>query len=124
MQTVQCPPAIQDDSRLRLLIESLGKAAAEVDRRANQTSAVSDISPPPTILDVSSLRTMIEQLTAVSNQLQDRATAFARAESARAEAESALREEAAESACPICGGPLDADRLLAGVAVGEGHDHD
>ena len=39
------------------------------------------------------------------------------------EAATELRELASTSVCPTCGGPLDADRLLARGALAGGHAH-
>jgi hypothetical protein len=81
------------------------------------------MSPPETV-DASPLETVISRLVTASRHLRNCAAHFDAAESARADAERVLREEAVESLCPVCGASLDADRLLMGVSVGQGgHEH-
>jgi energy-coupling factor transporter ATP-binding protein EcfA2 len=120
---VAAPPELSDERALAELATQL----AAVERKCARWSAIvqsSAIEPPSLPVECQSLAECVTQLERAS-ELANRLTGeLQSAAAALADVETELRELAASESCPLCGSPLDADRLLAGAALGSGgHNH-
>ncbi len=119
----QKPPVLDDEQHLSSIIVRL--TASE--RQAEHWGAVasrSSIQPFDHTTDDLPLAQCVAQLELANKLAEQRSVEFAAATADLHAAETELREFAATEACPTCGSPLNADRLLAGAAaITGGHVH-
>ena len=86
--------------------------------------ALTKIASPPLPVETTPLADFVTRLETAARQVDDLFRQLALAEKEQAAAAAELREFAEDGICPTCGGPLDADRLLAQAAAGlGGHAH-
>lgn len=117
------PPVLNNEESLADLVARLA-AAERLDARWAQVMRCSAIEPPATAGDWQPLAECVLQLEKATDQASRWTADLTSAAADLAIAETQLREFAATEACPMCGSPLDPDRLVAGAAGGHGgHDH-
>lgn len=112
------PPVPHDTVPLDRAIAKLRQSEARRTRHAAVLEAMGDLPAPPSVSDAAPLQDLSRRatrLTAASDQHARQLAELDRQLAAlRAEAE---RWAESHPACPLCGGEVDADRLLAGTSA-------
>ena len=124
LSRLMSPPELADLDTLRTLIERLTASAREAVVADGRNTLLSAVMPPPVAAPTEELEVFIAGLKRAAAEALSREADL---EAARKEFETAdeeLRLQAAGSLCPICGGTLDPDRIVARAASGGRHDHD
>lgn len=121
---MQPPPVLASPTELATLLERLALAAESRSRLEQVAAALTSLTLVPQPVETASLADCVNRLQSVQHSQQSCAAALREAEAELSAVEQQLREQAAQSVCPTCGGPWDADRLLAHSALGGGgHNH-
>lgn len=124
MRTTVSPPEIADVTPLSVLIDSMESASRDVARHERQSAALTSAAIPPAPIETAALDTTLKQLEAARSQCAAYQLEAEAISSAAAQTASDLREQVDGSACPVCGGPLDAEKLMmASTADMGGHAH-
>jgi hypothetical protein len=124
LERVAESPRLHDESDLAATVAALASATRNVAHWERVSAALAAAAPAPEPADSGAVSEAIGRLEACAAKAgkceSARDAAAARLEEAAAD----LGAKAAGSLCPICGGPLDADRLIASAVTGLGwHDH-
>lgn len=107
------PPTLVNEAPLAALLGALQNASAEIEQGKLLTASLQSLSPLPTAVDTVPLASLINEL---ENRSRDFETAKLTCEAASTELKSVtdrIRTAAAQNVCSVCGGVLDADRLIA-----------
>lgn len=124
LAAISSPPATVDEQPLSRLLQDLIAGNRNVDHCQTRFRGLSKVVAPSVHLDAAPLADCLQKLDAAAAQVTAIALQVAEADSAIANAAEALRIEADGSLCPVCGTPLDPDRLLANTAAEMGgHAH-
>ena len=125
LENVEAPPEIRSDERLPELIDSLANATAEHRHWRSANEFLSKLSEPPRPVETSAGALLLSMWEQAAEQVETRQAEDEAAAKVLAEAAEALRSQAEGELCPLCGEPLDPDRLLASTAAGHGgHGHE
>jgi exonuclease SbcC len=118
------PPSLGDESALSVSIAKLAEATGYTAQWTQAIAAMSDLNGPPATHETVQISKLLEELKTATTQSADSRATLAEADAELSAAIASIREMAQDAVCPTCGGPFDADRLLAGAIVGSrGHDH-
>ena len=118
------PPRPADESELARLLVSVAKASADAARWKGAASALASAGPLPARVETAALSELLDRLDAAAVGVGTCAAESQSAAAALGDAAEALRGQAAGKSCPVCGSPLDLDRVLARAAAGlGGHAH-
>jgi exonuclease SbcC len=124
LSEIAAPPVLADANSLQALLGKLVRAEQRTRAEESKQAAVIAIQPPHSTIDTTPLESLVNRLDALSRQATEALAALNAIQAEAMQAADELREFAAGSHCPVCGGPLDAERLLAGAAAGVGgHSH-
>ena len=117
-------PEFVDERPLAAMVMALKKASADIDHWELLTEPLGRLSPSPSNVDTEPLATFIRELDIRTQNLDDATLACASASMTLTDAAAKIRTAAAHNICAVCGGSLDADRLIAIAATkgGEGSD--
>lgn len=119
----QKPPVLDEEQHLSSIIVRLTASERQA-KHWGTVASRSSIQPFDPTTDDLPLAECVAQLELANKLAGQRSAEFAAATADLHVAETELREFAATEACPTCGSPLNADRLLAGAAaVTGGHAH-
>ena len=123
LKPVEPPPELRDETDLKRRIQELGKVTAVVEASQHRTAALAALTAAPVPRETQWLEDCLARLNQAKRELntyRDEATALQHELQAASET---LRQFADENLCPTCGGPFDADRVLASVVSGGGVHH-
>lgn len=122
--TILDPPRLADESDLASLLALFAKTSSLTRRWAQASSVLRCMTPVPVPIETGAMSEFLRQLATTSANVRACELALAAADSRVAEAETELRSKAAGSLCPVCGNPLDPDRVVAHAVTGSGgHEH-
>ena len=119
------PPQYQPTEPLDDLIRRLSAGTSSVAACEECWAIVQSIAPPAEPLPTTLLESLVSNLEKADAEVVSQEAQCALAGDALDAARTELQIAAEGTLCPVCGGPLDADRLLAAAATGGGgHGHD
>lgn len=119
------PPQLANELPLDSLIEMHKAKASEAARWTNVHDAVASLSPPPVFHELRPLTESIAQMESAAATIVARQAELDAAKAEFGLTAEALRAKAKGNNCPVCGSPLDPDRLIARAETGGGiHDHE
>jgi exonuclease SbcC len=124
LSSLQEPPRLADETNLAMSLAALERARRHVAHLASVSSSFAGISPPPAVVEWRPLVDLIRRIEEGEKLVSTCESATKSAEFNLSSAADDLRSGVEGRACPICGGALDAERLIARATVGLGvHDH-
>jgi hypothetical protein len=113
-----------DTESLARWLKQLTTSAAGLDAATERLTATSAISEPPPLLDENDLAMLIRRLDESVAGVARHAGNISALSAELDQVSDQLRVAAADRCCPVCGGALDANRLIAqAMRRAEGHDH-
>jgi exonuclease SbcC len=124
LERVAKPPELQNELELARMLSEMAKAMRQARHWQDVAKDLDSVAPAPSLFDSHELCDAIDRLEAGSKQVGKFETAANTAARRVAEAAAELRAKAQGGLCPICGSPLDADRVMAHATTGlGGHEH-
>lgn len=121
LRPLSSPPLPADERDLSNLVNSLAAAGREARRLAASVSAARGLQVPAAETDGEPLQQLVSALETLSSQEMALRSTHAKLVAEQVAAAAELRALAANSVCPTCGAPLDADRLVSHAAHGGPH---
>ncbi len=117
-------PTFVDEAPLAALVEALEKASADIEQCKLLTASLGRLSPSPTVVDTQPLVTLIRELEIRAKNGEEATSACESASANLRSVAAQIRAAAAQNVCSVCGGALDADRLIAIAATQGGEESD
>ena len=123
LSAVEQPPPLGNEDDLARLVVQMTAATLQQAQLEQRVAALQLVFPLEPLADLSPLAEFMERFQSVSKDIWRCETALETTGEKLAAAEAALREQAAEKSCAVCGAPLDPERVVARAAGMGGHEH-
>lgn len=111
------PPTLDTEAPLAALLRALQNTSAEIEQGKLLTASLQSLSPLPMAVDTAPLASIIKEFEKRSRDFATAKLTCAVASTDLKSVTDQIRTAAAQKVCSVCGGVLDADRLIAIATV-------
>lgn len=123
LNPVEPPPELKDETDLERRIQDLLDLTAVVQAGQRRTEALAALTAAPVPSETRWLEDCLARLSHAQRELDTHRTEATTLHNQLQAASETLRRFADDNLCPTCGGPFDADRVLASAVSGGGVHH-
>jgi DNA repair exonuclease SbcCD ATPase subunit len=117
MDALQPPPPLEDEVHLRTVVDVVARRSQYVERMRRKLALTADLPQPPELSDLQPLRQVVQSMERQAQQVAGAKSRHADAEAALVAGRRLIDEYVgAHPTCPVCGGRLTAEQVIAGGA--------